>query len=111
MLLTRKRRLGEMGPLPVLIVAHNNDLHARAVFDALLRRQVAVEWVDFASLNKDIRLTLMLNDIVEARLITLSGRTITFSEVHTVWWRRPRRPDDDLALDEETRAFVRGEWE
>jgi hypothetical protein len=96
---------------PVLIVAPRDDLHVRAVTDALARQQVSAEWLDFAALNESVRLTLALDDKAEAVLTTSSGKIIMLSEVRTIWWRRPRRPNDDPELDDETRAFVRSEWE
>ena len=95
----------------ILIVAYDDDLHAQAVFHILSHRQIPVEWVDFRSLNKGLTLTLTLADTADALLVTLNGKKIRLSEVDTVWWRRPRRPDDDKSFDEETRGFVRGEWE
>jgi hypothetical protein len=97
--------------LPVLIIAPNNDLHACAVVDALAQHHIDVEWVDFASLNRDIRLSLVLDSGADARLITAARRSINLSEVATVWWRRPLRPPEYAELGAETNAFVRGEWE
>jgi glutathione synthase/RimK-type ligase-like ATP-grasp enzyme len=53
----------------------------------------------------------MLQDGIDARLVTVNGRNIMLSDVKTIWWRRPRLPIDDPALDEETRLFVHNEWE
>ena len=100
-----------MGRGLILIVAYNDDLHAKAVFDILTRRQVPVEWVDFVSLNKGLYLTFTLTDTTDVSLVTLTGKKIMLSEVETIWWRRPGRPCDDMDLDEETRGFVRAEWE
>jgi glutathione synthase/RimK-type ligase-like ATP-grasp enzyme len=100
-----------MAKLPVLIVAPFDDLHARAVVEILARRQIAVEWVDFAALNVNVRLTLNLGNVVDACLFRLGDPPILLSEVRTIWWRRPRRPEDHPELDEVTRFFVRGEWE
>ena len=53
----------------VLVVAPNDDLHAQAVIDALVRRHVSVEWVDLAMLNKTARLTLSLENAADAYLL------------------------------------------
>jgi hypothetical protein len=97
--------------VPILIVAPGNDLHAHAVVEALTRRHMAVEWVDFAALNKNLRLTHTLDGVPDARLVTPTGRTISLSAVKTIWWRRPYSPSDDVTFSEEVRTFVRGEWE
>lgn len=99
-----------MSQRQVLIVSYTNDIHAGAVFDILSRSEAAVEWIDFTSLNKSSRLTLMLDDKSEARVTTQGGRTIKLSEVHTIWWRRPQWPTDYSYLDEKSRTYVLGEW-
>jgi hypothetical protein len=99
-----------MSRLPVLIVAGEDDLHARAVHDVLARRGFGAEWIDFANLSSGVGLTLRLEPEVDASLRTQSGKTITFSEVGTVWWRRALRPRIDLDLGGDERRFVDDEW-
>lgn len=97
--------------LPVLIIAPGNDSHARAVVDALAKHHIAVEWVDFAALNQDVRLSLVLGSSTDAHLIIAARQTINLSEVNTIWWRRPLRPPDCAERDAETKTFARGEWD
>lgn len=93
----------------VLIVAPPDDLHAAAVTTALKRRQADPLWIDTAELNRSLRLTCTLPD-VSATLRLQDGRQRALAEIDTVWWRRPRRPDVELAVDENQRLFVRSEW-
>lgn len=95
----------------VLVIGLQEDLHTRAVIDALVHHGVSVECVDFARLTDQARLTFSLDGVAAAYFTTSEGREIPFSEVDTVWWRRPRRPNDDEDLDPVTRDFVRSEWE
>jgi len=100
-----------MKRLSVLVIAPADDLHAQAVLHILERLKVEAERVDLARLSCDLRISLILNGAPEVLLTTSSGRRISLSSVDTIWWRRPRHPDFDGGLDQETREFVRGEWE
>ena len=95
----------------VLIIGFQEDLHTRAVIDALVHRSVSVECVDFAQLTDQARLTFSLDGVAGAHVTTSEGWEIPFSEVENVRWRCARRPNDDEELDLVTRDFVRSEWE
>jgi hypothetical protein len=94
----------------VLIIAPEGDIHVAGVAEALARRRVAAECIDLASLTRGLRLTLSLDGSVGARVMTQNNHTIDLSEVRSIWWRRPRIPEEDSELDIKTQKFVRGEW-
>ncbi len=100
-----------MNTAPVLIVAFAGDLHAAAVAELLGRRKVPVERVDTAELNRSVRLSCTLNGIAAATFTLAGGRRISLSDFGTIWWRRPRRPENDSVTDETTREYLRSEWE
>lgn len=96
---------------PVLIISMKEDLHATAVYQHLKNKNVNVEWVDFQAMTNTHPLTLSLHDWEEAEIVTSSGTPLLLSDVDTIWWRRPKLPVDEQDLDDETKKFVRGEWE
>jgi len=100
-----------MQPRPVLIVSPEQDLHVGAVSTALKRRGVPVVLADFANLGAQLQLALELDHTVSVRLFRDTGKVLSFSDIRSVWWRRPRCPRNNLGLDEDTTSFVRGEWE
>jgi hypothetical protein len=100
-----------MNAAPVLIVAFAGDMHAAAVAELLKRRNVPVEWIDTADLNKNLRLNCSLNGVAAATLTLTGGRRVSLADFGTIWWRRPRRPVSESTVDDTTREFLRSEWE
>lgn len=94
----------------VLIIAPEDDLHARAVARVLEQKRVNVECVDLGTLDIEPRLSLSVSPDLNALLRTRSGKATKLSEVDTVWWRRPRIPETS-GFAEDQREFVRSEWE
>jgi len=94
----------------IVIVAPAGDLHGRAVAHELMSRGVRVYGLDLADLNEGLHLTERVeNGRVDAELRLASGEVILFSEVETIWWRRPRIPDLEEGFAEAAH-FVEDEW-
>jgi len=98
-----------MSAAAALIIAPPDDLHAAAVAAALKRRRAAPVWIDTAELSRSLRLTCRLPDPA-AMLRLADGQQRSLLAFDTVWWRRPRRPDVENAVDDNQRLFVRSEW-
>jgi glutathione synthase/RimK-type ligase-like ATP-grasp enzyme len=110
-LLKEKGSVYRLGRIPVLIIAPEDDLHAHTVSSVLRRNHVGVQWIDLGSLNMDVRLTLLLDRSVSSYLVTGTGRSIMLADVNTIWWRRPRLPEELADRDAVTSEFVHNEWE
>ncbi|SFG15455.1 Glutathione synthase/RimK-type ligase, ATP-grasp superfamily [Halobacillus alkaliphilus] len=95
----------------ILIVADKRDFHAAAVSEALKKRGEKVEWIDFTDLTESCHMSMSIEQQPDAKIISSPGHPIELSEVKTIWWRRPKSPQENSELDEDTRNFVHGEWE
>jgi glutathione synthase/RimK-type ligase-like ATP-grasp enzyme len=95
----------------VVVVSRDGDLHAGAVMQALRTQGVEALSVDFASLSRDVALTLHAGSHPWADIRLSDGRRYSLGPDSTIWWRRPKIPVPSVALPEDTVTFVRAEWE
>jgi glutathione synthase/RimK-type ligase-like ATP-grasp enzyme len=99
-----------MTPLDVVIVAPEDDLHARAVRAELDRLRARAECVDLTGLATRHVMRLALGDSEQCRITRGDGTEIDLRDARTIWWRRPAAPDGLVADDWRRTTFVADEW-
>jgi len=95
----------------ILIISYGEDLHTRAVMHILEKNKINVEVIDFSSLNRDTHASIYIDNDIDVRIRLSDDRHLKFSDVDTIWWRRPIIPENNLIHDENIRKYIRGEWE
>ena len=77
--------------MTVLIISSLEDLHARAVMEAILERGAAVELLDLAEFPAKLALSMEFDAGAHRFLLKREGGgQLDLSTVGSVWWRRPQ---------------------
>lgn len=96
----------------IVIVSHEDDLHARRVIEQLTRGGHPSLLFNLAQLPN--RATLSFDYRPEARpalqLRTDDGTVHALDGARSVWWRRPQAADPSTVTDPQLRLFTANEW-
>jgi glutathione synthase/RimK-type ligase-like ATP-grasp enzyme len=77
--------------MTVLIISSLDDVHARAVMQALSARGSAVELLDLSEFPMRLALSMAFEDGARRFLLRREGvGRLDLSEISSVWWRRPQ---------------------
>ena len=94
----------------VLIIAPQDDMHARVVTKFLNDRQAPFEWIDLSRLSIDLQMTYGVDKGIDCQLVISSGKVINARDIRSVWWRRPSLPKLAATGDEGDISFALSEW-
>ena len=93
----------------ILIIADRDDAHSRAVAKELGGRGTTVEFFDFADFPQQAEIMLEVSDKGNRLCILTPQRSIDFSEVRTVLYRRPHPPLVSYPQDPDAESYIREE--
>ncbi|WP_363800009.1 MvdC/MvdD family ATP grasp protein [Lysobacter firmicutimachus] len=96
----------------ILVISHDEDIHARRVVEHLQSMDQPVLLFDLAELPD--RATLSIEYATGARpridYARAGGEHYALDRVRSAWWRRPQAPDLSRVTDANAHLFTANEW-
>jgi glutathione synthase/RimK-type ligase-like ATP-grasp enzyme len=96
----------------VLVISHEQDLHATRVMEALRQRGETAHLIDLGQLPDHATLALDYSDPTSpvATWRSEKGDAVDLTAASAVWWRRPTHPELINITDQDAYGFAHGEW-